>query len=170
MINMNKKVLALFLICVISLLISFLFSFFYPSINLFGEYPLTILTILFFIFGFLGFGLIAFIPHIILGISFGTMKNGLIMAYFPPLLLASYAGIKFGILLLDDFNKKKYFLSEIKPIIMMILIAIILALVIEVSLPIVLNESFWPTNFFGFSFDQNVGSSYSAFDELVNLR
>ena len=119
-----------------------------------GFNTLTILTLLFFFFGAIGFGFISFIPHILLGLSFGSNKNALIFLYLAPIMLATYAGLKLGSALLDDFNNKKYFLTEIKPVITFIIIAIALSLVIELALPLIISGELWPKDLFGMTISQ----------------
>ncbi|MFA5763583.1 MAG: hypothetical protein WC915_02120 [archaeon] len=166
---MNKKALAFLLICTIVLLLSFIISFFIPMTNFIGNYPLTILTLLFFFFGVIGFGFISFIPHALLGLSLGSNKNALIFLYAAPIMLATYAGLKFGSVLLDDFNNKKYFLTEIKPIITFVIIAIVLSLVIELALPIIISGDLWPKDLFGMTISEG-DSITDLFTELKSLQ
>jgi hypothetical protein len=166
---MDKKALALLLICTIALLMSFIISFFIPINNFIGYYPLTILTLLFFFFGAIGFGFVSFIPHILLGLSFGSNKNALIFIYLAPILLATYAGLKLASALLDDFNNKKYFLTEIKPIITFIIIAIALSLLIELTLPLIISGELWPKDLFEMNISQGE-SITDLFGELKSLQ
>ncbi len=146
---MDQKALALLLLSLISLLLTFAYTFLNPMYNPFGTNPLTILVIIFFIFGAVGFGFLSFIPHAILGLSLGSQKNSIIFIYIIPIVIATYAGLKLGSILLDDFMNKKYFLEEIKPIIIMFAIAIIIAISIEALMPYIMNTQFWPEDFFG---------------------
>lgn len=166
---MDNKALAFLLICIIAFLLSFIISFFNPITNFIGHYPLTILTLLFFFFGAIGFGFISFIPHILLGLSLGSNKNALIFLYSAPIMIATYAGLKLGSVLLDDFNKKKYFLEELRPIITLIFIAIIISVAIEMALPIIISGQLWPEDLFGLNIEQ--GESITGLiNELKALR
>jgi hypothetical protein len=150
----DKKALALLLACLIALLGSFIFGFLTPVETFLGNYPITILIIIFFFFGVIGFGFISFIPHLLLGFALGTKKNAILFLYLAPIVLATYAGLKLGSVLLDDFNKKKYFLEEGKSILIFLGIALIIAITIEFTLPIIIETQLWPDETLGMSIER----------------
>ena len=166
---MNKKAIAFLLICLITLLISFAYSFLYPINTFLGNYPITILTLAFFFFGALGFGFLSFIPHLFLGLAYGANKNANIFVYLLPLILATYAGLQLGAILLDDLNNKKYFIKEIQPIIAILFVAIIISISIEMLLPMLLNSGIIPTEVLGMKLNEGE-SSTGLFDELLSLK
>ena len=166
---MNKKATAFLLICLITLLLSFVYSFFLPFNTFLGNYSITILTLIFFFFGALGFGFLSFIPHLFLGLAFGAKKNANLFVYLLPIILATYAGLSLGAILLDDLNNKKYFLKEIKPIISILFVAIILSIGIEMLLPMLINSGIIPTEVLGMKLNEGE-SSAGLFDELLSQK
>lgn len=161
---MKAQVIALLIICFIALFSSFIYSFFYPTATTIINLPLTIITIIFFLFGIIGFGFLSFIPHIFLGLSLGASKNALIFLYIFPIAIATYAGIKLGYLAQKDFEKKEYFLSQTKKIIYFFAIAITLSLIIEIGQPIIFNMELWPKDLLGLNMKE--GDITSVFDIL----
>lgn len=144
---MEKKTTIVFLVSLIALLASFI----YGAVTNYEGYllniPLTIMVIAFFLAGTVFFGTLAFLPHLLYGLTLGAQKNAAIVLYFFPIGIATYAGTRLGFLLMDDFNKKKYFLEEFQSIIMMLALAIILSIIIEISLPTIINM--WPQEMWG---------------------
>lgn len=121
----------------------------------------------FFLAGIVFFGYFAFIPSIFLGLQLGGEKNAAIFLYIIPLILATYAGAKFGFILQDDFFRKKNYLDHVKMIMGIFVVAVILALLIEISLPTILE--FWPKDFLGMSVTQgkSVGSLIGDISKLM---
>jgi len=165
---MDKKPLALLLICLIVLFTSFLYSVFNPTQNFFSSLPLTIIVLIAFIFGILFFGLISFVPHIFLGLSLGAQKNAVIFIYFFPVMIATYAGVKLGSALIDDFNKKSYFLGKGKSVLILLIVAIVIAIAIEYALPLISTLDLWPKDLFGLSIEKQE-TVFAALEKLREL-
>lgn|GEM_PF-1221528 len=148
---MEKKTILLVLICMLFLLGSFINGFFFytdsSTVSIFGQVPLTIAVLGFFIFGTIFFGFIAFIPHILMGLTLGATQNAGIIIYFFPILIATYAGISFGNTILDDFQRKKYLTAQLKKTLLLLALALIIALAIEVFTPQIIE--LWPKNMTG---------------------
>lgn len=161
---MRAQPLALLIICFIALFSSFIYSFFYPTVSPFINLPLTIITIIFFLFGVIGFGFLSFLPHIFLGLNLGATKNALIFLYLLPISIATYAGIKFGFLIQQDFEKKEYFLDKSKIIVYLIIFAILISLAIEFLQPIIFNLDIWPKDLLGLNIQET--DTKSLFDIL----
>ncbi len=158
---MKAQPLALLILCFIALLASFIYSFFYPIVTPFNSFPLTLITIIFFLFGIIAFGFFSFVPHIFLGLSLGAEKNALIFVYLIPIFIATYAGLKLGYLIQQDFEIKEYFLEKSKKIVYLLILAIIISLVIEAILPIILNMDIWPKDLMGLNIDgKNAGNMF----------
>ncbi len=163
---MRAQPLAILIISFIALFGSFIYSFFYPITTVFSTLPLTILTIVFFLFGIIAFGLFSFVPHLFLGLSLGADKNALIFFYFLPIAIATYAGVKLGFLIQRDFEVKEYFLEKTKPIIYLFIIAIVLSLIIETALPILLNMELWPKDLLGLNIEgRNATNIFDIFKQ-----
>lgn len=152
---MRAQPLALLIICFIALFSSFIYSFFYPTISPFNTIPLTIITISFFLFGVIGFGFLSFLPHIFLGLNLGANKNALIFLYLLPISIATYAGIKLGFLIQQDFEKKEYFIEKSKIIVYLIVFAILISLTIEFLQPIIFNLDIWPKDLLGLNIEDS---------------
>lgn len=151
---MKARALALLIISFIALFASFAYSIFMPTYTLFTIYPLTIMTLIFFLFGIIGFGYLVFLPHIYLGLPMGAEKNALIFVYFLPIALATYAGIKIGQSIEEDFKIKEYLTKkENKNIIYTFIIAIVSSIFIEASLPILFNMELWPKDLLGLNIE-----------------
>ena len=160
---MDKKALAFLLIGMIALLGGFAYSYFTPELNLFSELPFTVAIIFFFLAGALFFGFFSFVPALLFGLEMGAERNAAIFLYLVPCALAIYAGTSLGASLFDDFFKKKHFLSDGKKIILILCIALILALVIELAIPRIID--FWPKDFAGMNLIQGK-SSVGALGDL----
>lgn len=144
---MDEKSLSMTVFTLCGLLAAFAYSFFYPTTLIFGvesQLPISILTILNFLFGTIFFGYAAFIPAILFGLQLGAQKNAAIFLYMIPILISTYAGVKLGFMLEADFWGKKNFLKTIKTIATILIVAIIVAIIIEVALPSIV--SFWPSD------------------------
>ena len=98
---------------------------------------------------------------LLFGLQTGAERNAAIFLYFIPSILATYAGTKLGVLLQDDFNNKQNFLEYGKKILLIIVIAIIIAIIVEQSLPLI--TEYWPKDFLGL----NVTKGKTAMD-LIN--
>ena len=166
---MQLKPIAFFLASIIALLLSFTFAFFFPLPNLFSAIPISLLVIGFFLMGFSMFGFFSFIPHIFFGLALGSEKNASIFIYLAPILLATYAGTKMAGALLDDINLKKYFLEEGKTVLILLISAIALALLIEFSLPLLLEMNIIPTDIWGMNVKEGEQVT-SMIDQLIKLR
>lgn len=155
--ELEKKSTIVFLICLVALLGSFAYATLYNYEGYLLDMPLTIAVIGFFLAGTVFFGTLAFLPHLLYGLTLGYQKNAAIILYFFPIAIATYAGVRLGFLLMDDFKKKKYFLEEFQSIIMMLGVAIILSIVIEISLPVII--SIWPQDMWGLELKEgkNIG-------------
>jgi hypothetical protein len=144
---MEKKPLALVLMMLIAILTAFTFSYLDPTTTVFGEVPLTITVLAFFLAGTIYFGYFAFIPGILFGLDLGATKNAAIFLYIFPLIIATYAGTLFGFVTEEDFKKKKNLTTELKTTVILLVISIILALIIEMGIPML--TEMWPKDFFG---------------------
>ncbi|MDD3159879.1 MAG: hypothetical protein PHQ98_02850 [Candidatus ainarchaeum sp.] len=137
-----KKIMILFFSLSI-LFISFIIAFFLFNENQiifnFSTLPLTFITLAFFIFGIVAFGYLSFIPSILIGVSFGSQKNILLLLYLVPITLASFAGISLGQNLKNDFDKKDVFFKNWKSILILIIIALIISISIDLFLPTIIN-------------------------------
>jgi len=165
---MDLRALAFLFLCLIALLISFACSFFYPIPTFFSEVPFTLLTIGFFLFSALLFGYLSFVPGILMGLSLGAQKNAAILLYLPPIFFATYAGTLLGSALMNDFKVKEYFLGRGKTVLLLLIIAIILALVIELSLPTLIE--LWPKDLFGMNIQKgaNITDALSGLKSLMS--
>lgn len=148
---MEKKTILLVLICMLFFLGSFISGFFFSAdnatISIFGQIPLTIAVLGFFIFGTIFFGFLAFIPHILMGLTMGATQNIGVIIFFIPILISTYAGINFGNTILDDFQRKKYLTEHIKKTLLLLAVALIFALAIEVFTPQIID--LWPKDLTG---------------------
>ena len=166
---MQARTMALFLVSLIALFASFAYSFYYPTFNGFISIPITIMIITFFLFGALGFGYLSFVPHIFLGLAMGASRNALLFVYLIPILFATYAGVKLGSSLTDDFRLKDYFTNNGKVIITFLLLAIIIAIIIEFSLPIIMNMHLIPEDLLGLHINTlNTGNIFDLLNAPVN--
>lgn len=142
---MDEKALSMTIFTVLGLLATFTYSFFYPILILLGSeinFPISILTIINFFFGAIFFGYLAFIPAMLLGFNLGAQKNAAIFLYIIPIIISTYGGVKLGFGLESDFWKKENYLEKIKKIIAFLFVAIIIAIIIELTLPYLIQ--FWP--------------------------
>jgi len=144
---MDLKALALTMVSLIVLLSAFAYAYFNPTITIFAELPFTVMIIGYFLCGIAFFGYFAFLPAIFLGLQLGTEKNAALFLYILPTIIATYAGTKLGFALQEDFNKKNNFMTVGKKILILFIIAIILALAIELTLPSIVE--YWPKDFLG---------------------
>jgi hypothetical protein len=164
---MDKKAVMLMVVCLIALFGSFLFAMFNPSGTMFLILPLTIMIIVFFFFGVIGFGFASFVPYVLLGLAMGTQKNAVLFLYLIPILIATYAGLKLGSTLLDDFRRKIYFTEHWKIIVSLLITAIIIAVAIELALPMLEGLQLWPADLFGMEFNQtNVKDIFSYLEQI----
>jgi len=161
---MKAQPLALLILCFITLFACFIYSFFYPIVTPLNTFPLTLITILFFLFGIIAFGFFSFVPHAFLGLSLGAEKNALIFVYLIPIFIATYAGIKLGYLIWQDFEVKEYFLENSKKLIYLFLLAIVISIIIETALPLILNMDLWPKDMLGLNL--NGKNAQNMFDLL----
>jgi hypothetical protein len=157
------KPIAFLLISLICLLLSFAYSFFYPSPNFLGAVPFVLVILAFFFFGAMAFGYFAFIPHVFYGLAMGANKNAAIFLFFVPLAMATYAGTTLGCALEKDFKIKKYFLTEGKVVIILLIVSIVFAIIAEIALPAIVNM--WPSDLFGL----NVKPGEGIFDIIGDL-
>jgi len=146
---MDAKATVLLAICFVALFGSFLYSMFTPIETGMLILPITIMTIVFFFFGVIGFGFASFVPYLLLGFAMGIRRDPILFIYLLPILIATYAGLKLGSTLLDDFRRKIYFTPHGKTIISLIVIAIIIAIALEFALPLISEMNFIPNDVFG---------------------
>ena len=167
MICLDNRALALVLISAIALLLGFSYSYYNPIATGFSEIPFTIIAIIYFLSGILFFGYLAFFPSILFGLQLGAEKNAAIFLYIIPILISTYAGTKLGFILQEDFFNKKNYLEHIKTIATIFIIAIILAFIVEVSLPYILD--FWPKDFLGMNVAQgkSIGGMIGDISKLM---
>ena len=154
-VKVEKKPLALLLVSVILLLACFAVSYAYPIPTFFAGTPFTVIIICAFLSGAIFFGYLSFIQSIFFGLELGAEKNAAIFLYIIPLLIAIYAGTKLGFALEEDFTKKRNFILDIKKIFALLLAAIILALIVELLLPTIIQ--LWPKDFLGMNMGQEKG-------------
>ena len=166
-IDMEVKALGLFLASLIALFIAFGIGFFFPMNNFFSIVPIPLVVVGFFLFGAAMYGYFAFIPHIFFGIALGSQRNAAIFVYLLPVILATYAGIKFGSALMDDLLNKKYFLTEGKTIIILLAFAMISAVAIELFLPTLI-EILWIEDYWGLQMTDS-GSTSDLIGQLTSL-
>ena len=166
-INMEVKTLGLFLVSLIALFIAFGIGFFFPLNNFFSIVPISLAVIGFFLFGAAMYGYFAFIPHVFFGLALGSQRNAAIFVYLLPIILATYAGIKFGSALMDDLLNKKYFLTEGKTIIILLAFAMISAVAIELFLPTLI-EILWIEDYWGLQMTDS-GSTSDLIGQLTSL-
>jgi hypothetical protein len=164
---MEVKILGLFLASLIALLISFGIGFFFPIHNFFSVVPISLAVVGFFLFGAAMYGYFAFIPHIFFGLAHGSTKNAAIFIYLLPVILATYAGIKFGSALMDDLQNKKYFLTEGKSIIILFTLAIISGIAIELFMPTII-DMLWVEDYWGMQMSGS-GNTTDLISELTSL-
>ncbi|OQA31114.1 MAG: hypothetical protein BWY55_00640 [archaeon ADurb.Bin336] len=142
---MDEKALSMTIFTLLGLLAAFTYSFFDPTLILLGseiKLPIIIFTILNFFFGTIFFGYLAFLPAILMGLNLGAQKNAAIFLYIIPIVISTYAGTKLGFGIEKDFWKKDNYLPTIKKIFGILFIAIIIAIIIELALPHLIQ--FWP--------------------------
>ena len=142
---MDPKALGMTAFTFLGLLAAFTYSYFYPTTFLFGtesQIPLSILTILNFFFGVIFFGYLAFIPALLIGLQLGAQKSALIFIYIFPLLISTYAGTRLGVMIENDFWGKKNYLKIMKTIVVFLIISLLIAIVIENSIPFIIE--YWP--------------------------
>jgi hypothetical protein len=166
---MDSKVVSMVAFTFLGLLAAFTYSYFYPTTFIFGaesQIPLSILIILNFFFGVIFFGYLAFIPALIIGLQLGAQKNALIFLYIFPLLISTYAGTKLGFMLENDFWGKKDYLKVIKTVIGILIIALIIAILIENLVPLIIE--YWPNNT-GFNVQENQ-SVMDLFNQIYDLK
>lgn len=144
---METKPLAMVMIMVICLLAGFAYSYFNPMQTFFFDVPFTGVAIGFFLAGIVFFGYLAFLPAIFFGLQLGADKNAAIFLYIIPLVLATYAGAKLGFALQEDYAKKRNFIADGKKILIMVAVFALLAIAIELALPILME--LWPKDLFG---------------------
>ncbi|VVB75607.1 Uncharacterised protein [uncultured archaeon] len=164
---MEVKPLMMLLIAMSCLLGGFVYSYFTPSPNFFAEIPFTGVTIAAFLAGTIFFGYLAFIPMLLFGFQLGADKNAAIFLYFIPSLIATYAGTKLGFALQADFFKKRNAMKDMKIIILLLIGAVALALVVEMSLPMIIN--FWPKEYFGLSVVEGKNNAIGLIGEISKL-
>ena len=141
--------MVLLTICLVAFFGSFLYSMYTPIETGFLILPITIMTIMFFFFGVIGFGFGSFVPFLLLGFAMGIRRDPILFIYLIPILIATYAGLKLGSTLFDDFRRKIYFTKHGKTIISLIVIAIIIAIALEFALPLISEMNFLPKDVFG---------------------
>jgi len=144
---MDEKSLSMTIFALFGFLAAFAFSYFYPTTLLFGlenQIPLSVLTILNFFFGAIFFGYLSFIPCILIGLQLGAQKNAAVFLYIFPLVISTYAGARLGFILESDFWGKKNYLKVMKKITTILIIALVIAIVIELTLPFIIQ--LWPAD------------------------
>ncbi len=144
---MDEKSLSMAIFTLFGLLAAFAYSYFYPTTLLFGvesQIPLSILTILNFLFGAIFFGYAAFIPALLIGLQLGAQKNAAIFLYIFPIIISTYAGTKLGFALESDFWGKKNYLKTMKIVTTILIISLVIAIIIELILPYLVQ--FWPAD------------------------
>lgn len=149
------------------LLGGFAYSYTTPAPNFFAEIPFTGVTIAAFLAGTIFFGYLAFIPMLLFGFQLGADKNAAVFLYFIPLLIATYAGTKMGFALQADFMKKRNVIKDMKIIIFLIVIAVAIALVVELSLPTIIE--LWPKEIFGLSVVEGKNNAIGLIEEISKL-
>jgi hypothetical protein len=164
---MEVKTLGLFLLSLIMLFIAFGIGFFIPLYNFYIIVPIPLAVIGFFLFGAAMYGYFSFIPHIFYGIGLGSNRNAAIFIYLLPIVLATYAGIKFGNALMDDLLNKKYFLNEGKTIIILLAIALLSAVAIELFMPTII-DILWVEDYWGMNMSDS-GNTTDLIGELTSL-
>ena len=164
---MEVKTIGLFLLSLIVLFISFGIGFFFPIYNFYSIVPVSLAVIGFFLFGAALYGYFAFIPHIFYGLGLGSNRNAAIFVYLLPIILATYAGIKFGNALMDDLLNKKYFLKEGKTIVFLLAIAIISAVAIELFMPTII-DILWIEDYWGMNMSDS-GNTTDLISDLTSL-
>jgi len=155
------------LIAMICLLGGFTYSYFTPSPNFFVEIPFTGVTIAAFLAGTIFFGYLAFIPMLLFGFQLGADKNAAIFLYFIPSLIATYAGTKMGFALQADFLKKRNVMFDMKIIIFLIIVAVALAFIVEISLPMIIE--YWPKEALGLSVVEGKNNLFGLMEQLSKL-
>ena len=113
------------------------------------------------------YGYFAFIPHVFFGLALGSQRNAAIFVYLLPIILATYAGIKFGSALMDDLLNKKYFLTEGKSILILLTLAIVSAVAIELFMPTII-EMIWIEDYYGLQMTDS-GSTGDLIGQLTSL-
>jgi ribose/xylose/arabinose/galactoside ABC-type transport system permease subunit len=164
---MEKKPLAIMLISLILMFLSYIYSFYYPMPNFLAYMPLTFLALGFFMFGILAFSYTLPLIYIFYGLSMGANKDASIFIFILPLTLGAYAGAILGTSLEEDFKIQKYFLQDGKKVFTLIIIALILALSIEFIYPLIINS--FPQDLFGFTFKESITTT-STMDKLLTLK
>lgn len=142
---MDEKTLSMTIFALLGLLAAFTYSFFNPTFILLGSevnLPISIFTMLNFFFGAIFFGYLAFIPAILMGLNLGAQKNASIFLYIIPIIISTYAGARLGFGIEKDFWNKENYLTILKKVIGILSIAIIIAIIIELTLPYLIQ--FWP--------------------------
>lgn len=163
---MGYRATYLVLLSIIALLIGFAYSYFIPTTVGMEGVPFSAMTAGFFICGTIFFGYASFIPMLLFGLQTGAERNAAIFLYIIPSILATYAGTKLGVLLQDDFNKKQNFFEQGKKILLFIVIAVLIAIIVEQALPYIME--FWPKDFLGLNL--NRGTTVSNIIEQLNTR
>ncbi|MCX6800815.1 MAG: hypothetical protein NTZ73_01350 [Candidatus Diapherotrites archaeon] len=163
---MDKKPTIALLICLICLFSGFIYSFQNPSWNFLASIPLAFLVLGFFLMGALFFGYLAFLPHIFYGLAIGTDRNAAIFLYIFPITVATYAGAKLGFALESDFKLEKYFLEEGKSVLAMVVIAVLIAIAIEIALPQII--SMIPEDFLGMNIKEGE-TTLGFLDKLAGM-
>jgi hypothetical protein len=161
------KALGLTMLTTIAILSAFVYSYYYPTFTFFENTPFPITTITNFFAGIAFFGYFAFIPGILFGLQLGAEKNAAIFLYLIPTIIATYAGTKLGFALQDDFSGKKDFFRQGKIILLFFLVAIILAITVELSLPAIIE--YWPKDFLGMNVMRGK-STVSLITDLAKYR
>ena len=113
------------------------------------------------------YGYFAFIPHVFFGLAQGSTRNAAIFIYLFPIIIATYAGIKFGNALMDDLLNKKYFLTEGKSIIILFAIALVSGIAIELFMPTII-ELLWIEDYWGMQMSGN-GNTTDLIGKLTSL-
>jgi len=164
---MEVKTIGLFLVSLIALFIAFGIGFFFPLNNFFSFVPISLAVIGFFLFGAAMYGYFAFIPHIFFGLAHGSTRNAAIFVYLFPIILATYAGIKFGNALMDDLLNKKYFLTEGKSILILFAIALVSGIAIELFMPTII-DMLWIEDYWGMQMSGS-GNTTDLIGKLTSL-
>jgi hypothetical protein len=155
------------LIAMMCLLGGFAYSFFTPTPTFFEEIPFTGTTIAAFLAGTIFFGYLAFIPMLFFGLQVGAEKNAAIFLYFIPSLIATYAGTKLGFALQEDFMKKRNAIKDMKIVVFLIIAAVVMALMVELSLPTIIEM--WPKDFFGMQVVEGKNNALGLIGEISKL-
>jgi hypothetical protein len=143
---MDLRALTIVIISGICLILGAFFPIVTVPNGIFDFSPI-ILTVVFFFFSVIFFGVLGFIPYFFLGIFIGPLSFLWMALNLPALLLATYAGSKLGQSIFWDFFRREYFTEKMRSAFVLFALAILLAVFVEFGIPIILG--FPPQDLFG---------------------